>query len=64
MPEDMNPSAAYIARGVKGLGNFLDAIGVTADKQQAIRDALQFESSTNILNYSVSDEALQRFGLI
>ena len=64
MPEGLNPAAAYMARGFAGLGKFLDAIGVHADKQQAIRDALKFESSTNLLDYSVPDDVLKRFGLI
>jgi len=64
MPEGMNPAAAYVAGGFEDLGNFLDAIGVHSDKQQAIRDALKMESSTNILNCVVSDDVLKRFGLI
>jgi len=64
MPEDMNPGASYIARGDEGLGTFLSAIGLPSDRQQAIRDALKFESSTNILDYFISDEVLRRFGLI
>lgn len=64
MPEGMNPSASYIARGIEGLGRFLDAIGVHSDKQQAILDALKIESSTNILSYFISDELLERFGLV
>jgi hypothetical protein len=63
-PEDLNPSAAYIAKGSDGLGNFLDAIGMDSDRQQAIRDALKLESSTNILNYSVPDDLLKHFGLV
>jgi len=64
MPEGLNPAAAYIARGGEGLTRFLDTIGVQSDKQQAIKDALKLESSTNILDYSVSDEVLRRFGLV
>lgn len=62
-PEGLNPAAAYIARGMEDLDNFLDAIDVPTDKQ-AIRDALKIESSTNILNCSVPDAVLKRFGLI
>lgn len=64
IPEGLNPAAAYIARGMNDLGNFLDAIGVHSDKQQAIKDALKLESSTSILNCSVADDVLKRFGLI
>jgi len=64
MPEGLDPAAAYIARGVDGLGNFLDAIGVHWDKQQAIRDALKVESSTSISGFFVPDDVLKRFGLI
>ncbi len=64
IPEGLNPAAAYVARGVEGLGHFLDTIGVPSDRQQAIKDALKLESSTNILDYFVSDEVLQRFGLV
>ncbi|HVQ21352.1 MAG TPA: hypothetical protein VMS23_09930 [Terrimicrobiaceae bacterium] len=64
IPEGLNPAAAYIAKGIDGLGNFLDAIGMDSDRQQAIRDALKLESSTNILNYSVPDDLLKHFGLV
>jgi len=64
IPEGLDPAAAYIARGFEGLNMFLTAIGVQPEKQQAIRDALRIESSTNLLDYSVPDEVLKRFGLI
>jgi hypothetical protein len=64
IPEGLNPAAAYMARGVSGLGDFLAAIGVDSDKQQAIKDALKLESSTNILDCYVADDVLRRFGLI
>jgi hypothetical protein len=64
MPEGLNPAAAYVARGAAGLDNFLDAIGLHADKQQATKDALKFESSTNILDYFVPNDVLKRFGLV
>jgi hypothetical protein len=64
IPEGLNPAAAYIARGISSLGDFLGAIGVDSDRQQAIRDALKLESSTNILDYFVADDVLKRFGLI
>jgi hypothetical protein len=63
-PEGLNPSAAYIAKGFDGLGNFLEAIGVDSARQQALKDALKIESSTNILGYAVPDDLLKRFGLI
>ena len=64
MPEGMDPSASYVAKGMHGLSGFLAAIGVHSDKQQAIRDALRMESSTNILEYSVPDDVLMHFGLL
>ena len=64
MPEGLNPAAAYIARGIDGLGKFLDAIEVHSNKQQAIKDALKIESSTSIPGHSVPDDVLKRFGLI
>ena len=64
IPEGLNPAAAYIARGISGIGDFLNAIGIESDKQQAIKDALKFESSTNILDCYVADDVLRRFGLI
>lgn len=63
MPEELDPSASYVAKGMNGLSGFLEAIGIHSDKQQAIRDALRIESSTNILEYSVPDDVLKRFGL-
>jgi hypothetical protein len=46
------------------LTTFSMQMGVDSDRQQAIRDALKLESSTNILNYSVPDDLLKHFGLI
>ena len=64
IPKSLNPAAAYIAKGSDGLGNFLEAIGMDSARQQAIQDALKIESSTNILDYSVPDYLLKRFGLV
>jgi hypothetical protein len=64
IPEGLNPAAAYVARGSQALGSVLTAIGIHSDRQQAIRDALRLESSTNVLNCVVPDEVLKRFGLV
>jgi len=63
IPEGLNPAAAYVARGSQALGNVLTAIGIHSDKQQAIRDALRFESSTSVPDCVVPDDVLKRFGL-
>jgi hypothetical protein len=63
IPEGLDPAAAYVARGNQALGSVLTAIGIHADKQQAIRDALRFESSTSVFNCDVPDDVLKRFGL-
>jgi len=64
IPEGLDPAAAYVARGTQALGSALTALGIHADKQQSIRDALRLESSTMVLNCEVPEVVLKRFGLM
>jgi hypothetical protein len=64
MPEGMNPGASYVVRGFDELGDFLSAIGLGWDNQQTIKDELHIVNSTNLLDCSVPDDVLKRFGLL
>ncbi len=64
IPEGLDPAAAYIARGVDDLDDFLQQIGMDSNRRQTVKDELKLQRSTEVLDYSAPDDVLKRFGLI